>query len=70
MKTNHTKFVRALITGLSFVPALTYAHPGHSAFDPAAAVLHPGHEAEYLVVAGLILVGFALTLRAFLKRGR
>lgn len=70
MKTKHTKFIRAFITGLSFVPALTYAHPGHSAFDTTTGMPHAGHEAEYLVVMGLIVVGFALTLRAALKRRR
>lgn len=71
MNTKHTtKFFRAFTLGLSLIPALTQAHPGHSAFDAAAGMPHPGHEAEYLVVASMILVGIGLSLRAWLKRRR
>lgn len=69
MKTKHsTKFIRAILLGLSLAPALALAHPGHSAFDAAAGMPHPGHEAEYFVIAGLIALPILAAVRAFLKR--
>jgi hypothetical protein len=45
------------------LPALAFAHPGHSAFDPTQ-VPHAGHAWEYAVLAGAIIGGLALAFFA------
>jgi len=57
-------YVATVVAALSFVPASSQAHPGHSAFDITAGLPHPGHELELgtvlLVVAASALAACAV----------